>query len=377
MSRFEDSLIAAIRSRPSGVDNWCARLEWAAYRIRIGDFKSAKDIMISARERGIVYINAKLYSRLNFVEGLYAFFSAGTQSAIDKLLRARAIALGCRGDDYIHPLINTWLASIYRNIGDWTGIDRSLNSLLESQNSISDEVRFRLCLVLADILEEVELYDEAAIWYSLAHDFALILGDDAAISAMLFNRASISIFNLRLQYARGQALSLDDGRVALEVASAVNYTHYINDRTMKWSLDLMRAQLHMLKNEAHAALMLLEADGLSDTLQQWPDVDVLRQADIFRCRALALAECRADLMLGMQNVLERVKTIESPGDKALALHSLIIGLRFINQDPEESLMKMLSDEMRLANDDRARESEMISNFLSRHRAKINFIVRRP
>lgn len=139
----------------------------------------------------------------------------------------------------------------------------------------------------------------------------------------------------------------------------------------------MRAQLHMLKNEAHAALMLLEADGLSDTLQQWPDVDVLRQADIFRCRALALAECRADLMLGMQNVLERVKTIESPGDKALALHSLIIGLRFINQDPEESLMKMLSDEMRLANDDRARESEMISNFLSRHRAKINFIVRRP
>lgn len=367
MSRFEDMLLANFHSKVDSIDRWCAKLDWATYRVRIGDLESIDDILANARNSNVANVEARLYSRINYLEGLYQFFRVGIQSALPKLLRARAIASGCERSDQTYALVNSWLASIYRNLGDWVGMTQALAALVESECAKTVEVRFRLYLVLGDICQEVELYEQASIWYGLARDSALKLGDDAALSAMLYNRASITIYNLRLQYVGGGFPRLNDGRVALEAASAQNYTHYINDQSLPWGFDLMSGQLLMLKGEAQAALDLFTAKRVEDALEQWPEVNALREADIFRCRSLLQdrnALRASEVVESAQDLLKKIEFVEAPGDQAIAIHSIAVGLREVDPSYEKVLLKMSTERLALVIEDRSREMEEFVRFIS-------------
>ncbi len=374
MSRFEDALLRELDVKTQGADYWCLKLSWAAYQTRVGATESVKEILAAARNGNFENMDARLYSRINYVEGLYEFFNTGIQAALPKFHRARAIASGCELGDHIYPLINAWLASLYRNLGEWSNMLRAMNVALESGHQKSAEVIFRLALVIADIYQEVEQYDQSAFWYSIARDYALQLGDDAALSAMLYNRASILIYNLRLQCANGGMVSLDDGRIALEAASAQNYTRYINDKSMGWGFDLMRGQLMMLKGDMGAALSELTSSRADVALIQWPEVSVLREADVFRCRVRTGSLADEERVVVAREILERIKSIDSHGDKAIALHSIAIGLGDIDQALVEDLFQASRRELNLIDGDRRNEMDCIAEFMSKYGAQVRHLV---
>lgn len=364
MSRFEDVLLANIESSSDDLSYWRAKLDWAAYRVRVGSLDSVDEIITSARNKNIDIMDARLYSRINFVEGLYEFFDSGIASALPKLRRAAAIALGCQRTDYIYLLVHAWLASIYRNLGNWEGVSKSLITLVESDSQRTHEVQFRFCLVIGDVCQEIESYDQATLWYSRAREYALRLGDDAALSAMLYNRASILIYNLRLQHVGGGSILLNDGRIALEAASARNYTQYINDKSLAWGFDLMNGQLMMLKDELNSALELFTSARVEAAMPEWPEVDALRMADVFRCRVRSGRFSEAGEIETASALVEKINSIESPGDKAIAFHSIAIGLRDVDGEYSRKLMDISQAQLSLVLEDRRREKDMLSELIS-------------
>lgn len=364
MSRFEDSLLRNLSASNGMTDSWCAKLAWAAYQARVGKVDLAKEALISIRNECANHVSARIYSRINYVEGLCEFFSVGVESAVSKLLRARAIAVGCDGEDDVASLVNVWLASIYKNIGRWDEVLKSMSAAASTIHVVSHEVRFRLCLIVGDIYEEIEDYKRASAWYSLARDCALIVGDEAALSAMLYNRAAIRIYNLRLRNVGECATELNDGYIALEAASAQNYTHYVDDNSLGWSFDLMRGQLLLLKGDVPAAFDHLTTGRVEAAMAMWPEVKMLREADIFRCRVATGWSFEEAPIKVAESLVRALKVNASPGNRAIAAHSIAIGIQPFDPEYSQALLNISKEQQLLVARDRSEAMEVADRFLS-------------
>lgn len=366
MSRFESQLLVDVGKGAGRLEGQLASLAWAAYRARIGDFESAKQIVVRERSVQPSVYSAALYARINFVEGLCQYFECGPNAALEKLSRASALAIGCPEDDSLPSLIFSWLAGLHRNQGRWRAMVDSLLAAVERKSACTPEVYFRVCLVCADILQEVGFYEAASVWYAAARERALEIGDDAALSAMLYNRAAIRIFNARLDVASNVVESIEEGYIALQASSAQNYTHYIRDGSMKWGFDLMEGQLRMLHGDCEAALALLDSKGLTCLEAYWPSVDCVRQADIFRCRAQIRGLKDSFDENSIRILLDRVLSLPAAGDRAIALHSIIIGMRIRFEHLAPKVEGLLSDQLSLVVADRSQELNEFARFTHCH-----------
>lgn len=366
MSRFEETLVHNLNSCSNRTDLWCSKLAWAAYQARTGKIAPARDSLIEVREESSRNICARVYSRLNLVEGLCEFFSTGVDAALPKFLRARAIAVGCAKEDPVYSLANVWLASLYKNKGEWDQVLSSLIAAKTNNLSAEREVGFRLCLILGDLYQETENYEQAAKWYSGARNHALEVGDEAALSAMLYNRAAIRVYNLRLRCIADDVPEIDDAYAALEEASAHNYTQYIDDQSLRWGFDLMRGQLALVRNDMLSALRYLSAEEVRSAIGAWPEVNALCQADILRCRVATGWSLSESPIHVAQSLIERLSSIRSPGDRAIVAHSIGIGLQSISPERSVELLGFAQKERLLLMQDRAKEREIADQFVAEH-----------
>lgn len=363
MSRFESNLLTAIDAEQDEQSQWVLRLSWAAYRVRIGDSKAARSVVSEARKRHEKNYSAQIFSHINFVEGLCEFFDNGIELAMPKLVRCNALSTGCPSSDDLPVLVKAWLAGIYRNTGNWRLMKESLIAALACHGAMSDEACCRVSLVVADAFQETESYEKAGHWYSSARFHALASGDDAALSAILYNRSAIRLFNLRIDEICGIPLGIDECRIALEAASAENYTRYIRDNSMQWGFDLMKGQLMLLKGEYANALLLLDSERVHHIGSQWPAVDLVRQADLIRCKAA----------LGQYNLAQAEALVEQSwvglvgkstwGDKAVAAFSLSEGLRSVGSSVSPFYLTMAKEALEKFRGERHSESLEVEDFV--------------
>ena len=365
MSRFESRLLAEIERGDGRLDGILACLAWAAYRARIGDIESAKRVVAQERSRDSKLSEAQIFAHINYVEGLCQYFERGLDFALKKFLRASVLAAGCPQGDCLPFLIHGWLAALYRNQGRWKLMVDSLLAAADQGGNGSSEVGFRVCLVAADVLQELGVYVASSDWYDVARRHALAIGDDAAISAMLYNRAAIRVFNASLDEAAGLAVTVDDDHIALQASSAQNYTQYIHDESMRWGFDLMVGQVHMLRGDYVKALSVLESSELEVLAADWPNLDCVRQADIFRCRAQIGELTGSPVGEGVASVLSRIETLSAPGDRVIALYSVVAGMRALQMPSVTEIEEMLKQQHSLLRDDRRCQSEEFQRFIRR------------
>jgi hypothetical protein len=219
-------------------------------------------------------------------------------------------------------------------------------------------------LVVADVLQEIGQYGSASKWYAAARMQALAIGDDAALSAMLYNRAAIRIFNVRLDEIAGGVINFEEEQIALQTSSAQNYTNYISDRSMRWGFDLMAGQLSMLRGDFVHALEQFESDQFSSLAAQWPGVDCVRNADIIRCRIQGEGRLKSTDLSVVEELLCRIDVLSAPSDRAIALYSLAIAIKPHMNDLANRIFVTANQQIELVAEDRQSELTEISRFLS-------------
>lgn len=286
MSRFESNLMELLSDETSDLTRSVILLRLAAYRARTGVTEKVRSEIAEIRQRYADRNSAQLFAHINFAEAMCEFFEHGVQGSLKKLLRSRALSVGCPVDDGLPFLISSWLANSYRILGDWERVgDEVSKAAGQLDCGVDSEGLARISLVLADCFQEIEDYRQADRWYGISRNQALTCGDDSALSAVLYNRSAIRIFNLRIIEVIKDGFSLDDARIITEAASAENYDLYSNKSAMAWVFGLLRGQLLLLKGSPRDALEQFGSPAVTDLDQTWPSVDLVRRADIARCKA--------------------------------------------------------------------------------------------
>jgi tetratricopeptide (TPR) repeat protein len=284
VSRFESKLIAELSGEFPATMKAITALRLAAYRARKGRLSEARELIRRVREEFSVTYDLRVFANINYAEAICEFFGGHFSAAVQKIRRSRVLCQGCTSDDDLPAIVAAWSASFSRIEQNWGEVESSIRDMLSGMVYVSSEADCRMSLVLGDCYQEVEDYTSADRYYSRARSRALSCGDDSMLGAVLYNRAAIRVFNLRLNRVLGNVSDIAGCGISVEATSAENYSQYTYDSAMPGIYDLLSAQLHLLRGEFASALERLNGSQIEELLKDWPAVEIVRQADLLRAQ---------------------------------------------------------------------------------------------
>jgi tetratricopeptide (TPR) repeat protein len=180
------------------------------------------------------------------------FFDGFRPGCRDRVFRALAIARAANLLE-LTRLCAAWLAHIDFNAERYSDVQRSLIYVAESYAGYVDAALVRSHLVLADFSMLAGQVRAARRHYERARRGAVEMGDEATIAAIIFNRAAMSLYLVRLTEAIGLKSDLLLSTLDLEVQSATLFHRAANHNSLKQLLDLLNARLSFLRDDFHKA----------------------------------------------------------------------------------------------------------------------------
>jgi tetratricopeptide (TPR) repeat protein len=309
-SRLLARLDAAIAKTRDPVQNACLRAERAGFLARQGRLDEAQRTIDDLHARFSLRPHAQVSAWVALVEGLRDHFSSLAPSARDRLQRAYALS-GAAHLAPLHALAAAWLAHMDFVQHEMTQMANHVAEALRTAAPDHHSARSRACLVAAYAYHFAGRLDRAKPWYDRARQHALADGDEAALGALLYNRATMQGNNARLAAAFGTADRMEYADLAREALMGAESSTSFDIGTANDSLaylsPTLQAQVLASNGEAAKALALYE---------RWLDVastDGLRR--LRPCFLADMASCR--LQLGHPD--------EARADVASALDSLNSG----------------------------------------------------
>lgn len=294
-----DAGIAAAKT-PLAAD--CLKAERAVYLARQGRFEEVAEVLAALHRRYDVRPNVRISCWLGVAEGLQSFFSDMGPSARDKLLRTHALS-GSAGLTPLRALSAAWLAHIDYLRMDVAGMTRHAGEALQIAEPDHDAARSRANLVVAQALHEAGRFDLAQPWYARARLHANAEGDDATLSALMYNMASLRAANVRQAVLGGSANRAEEQHLMLSADSARRFEFMVGVNSLPDFAPLIRAQILSTEGHPQIALALYEkhmAAGLAQGLaylkasmladQAWTRVQV-GQHEAALADALAAQAC--------------------------------------------------------------------------------------
>lgn len=357
LSRLLLDIQAAVRRATSQDQEWCERLRMASYFARSGGVGEALAEVERARDAYRDRVVPQVLALINLTEALLAFVSGNPRSALDKTKRCQVIA-GAGGFAGIAGLAAAWQAHFHRNLGEWPSLCEAAVACLGWADSADAETLARLSLVLGDAWLEAGAISESDCWYRAARAHAVACGDDSLTAALLFNRAALHLFNLRLCEAAGADAPVEQCAVALEEASARNYSSYTGVNAMPALLEALRGQLLVVKEEFEAAVRVLQATG---QVAHWPNVDALVRADLAYCFAKLGRNADAQALAG--DLANDFAGLDDPSDVAQVSHRLELAYQALGRNADAAMFTERREESLAASEvARARASATLKEF---------------
>ncbi len=326
MSRYEDQLKEQVADATEMHAQLLVELRLSTYYARRGNYDRATEILSRVRTMVEGSASALLFAAINLAEGVQILSRAGPLAAMDKLKRARALALSDSTSSEVYALTNAWLANAYRSTGQWEKIPPLVAEIVKLCQSSFHETLARIALTAADCFQEMENYLEADEWYAIARNQSLALGDELTLSAVLYNRAVLKMYNIRIAEAAGRSVDLHGCRVLLEAFSAENYSAIVLDRSIPWVFDLLKGQANILQGDFASALDLLSARAAEEIASGWRATELIRIADTLRCRAMIQAIEVDDVVLEARQIEGWFDERVGSADVAIAAHSIACSL---------------------------------------------------
>lgn len=229
------------------------RAERAAHLARRGDMEVAKLELLSIRQVNSVRGSPQISIWAHIAEGVVELTEGRELSAIDRFMRARAVAIAVDTPREI-SVISAWLAHIAYTQNDLHLTVTRINEVTKVGVNADRSALGRSRLLVGQAFHFAGEYEVARPWYAAARDLAVESGDDGLTSALLFNIASLHVYNYRKYILRGRSTSVPLDFLALTTESVRNYDKMIGIDNLKSYEGTLVASLHLFHGRYREAL---------------------------------------------------------------------------------------------------------------------------
>ena len=291
----------------------------ACYLARIGEFDKAEALRVQLRDGYGKGSNVRVSILIMTLEGLLLYFKSLNPDARDRFARAELLSKSF-GQHHLVALTSAWLAHVDFNLCRFESMAASLSTALTYIAHDDGSAECRVSLVLGDAFLFCNRASESQAWYERARRAYTVLGDQASIGAITYNRAALRASNLRLASLSGPIEPAHISAIDLEVNSAVNYQAIVRSLSLDHLLRAARVGVKMIEGK------FLEADSeinqllIAATVPDGSAEKIMLLAD--------RAECRAQLgdQLIAGSSLDEVHAFDvesfAPDDRALVFNSM-------------------------------------------------------
>jgi tetratricopeptide (TPR) repeat protein len=200
-----------------------ARAERACYLARAGQFSVARQIAAELRKEAGNDLSLALGIWLGILDGLTAYFELLDPLARNKLRAAQALAIAGKDHD-LAALASAWLAHVELDLGNFEAFRSALQMYFDRATHSGEDAALRAHMTMANALMHVGRRVEAQLDYEIARRYAVNIGDEIAIGALMYNRAAFALSFVRFQRVAGIAIDEDWFKyISMEVESAKTF----------------------------------------------------------------------------------------------------------------------------------------------------------
>lgn len=255
-SRLLKRLDAEIVAAPTPVRQACLKAQRALLLARHGQMAGAREQLTALHQLAFQHPHPEIGAWLHFAEGLMSYYTDFSSAAQEKILRAQAIARSA-GLDALAALSSAWLAQlayVRHELAPMLAHARDCAQLAAADHHAA---RYRLCTVLGLAHHFAEQTEQAQAWYGKARAHAAADGDDASLSALMYNMAE-----MRTAQVRRRSLSkpaADGAGLLLGADSIKHYDAAVGGSVMPGLTPILRAQILTVEGDYAAARALFEA----------------------------------------------------------------------------------------------------------------------
>ena len=195
-SRLLKRLDAEIAAAAGAAQSACLKVQRAVLLARHGAMSQAREDLTSLHLLAFQHPNPELAAWLHFAEGLVSYYTDFSTAAQEKVVRAQAMAKAAALTD-LSALCCAWLAQ-FAYLRHDLGETLTHAAACDAQAKPDDhEARYRLCTVLGLSHDLTGRADLSRDWYAKARAHALADGDDASLSALMYNMAATRTAQVR------------------------------------------------------------------------------------------------------------------------------------------------------------------------------------
>lgn len=263
-SRFLARMDARIAECGPGEARDALLAERASYLARLGHVDEARQELSALRAKRGDAPSARVSALAHIADGLCHYYTDMGPEARDRFLRAHALARAASLSE-VAARAASWLALLHYGSYRFTEMARSLDECFLGAPHTDPATLARSCLVVAQTVHLANRFDRALPWYRRVRVLSAETEDEATISALMHNMASIWATNSR-NAALGGSPTRDSSRQALAGAmSTLNFDDLVGLTNLSVFTPLLRAQVCSIEGDYEQALALYDEhlDSLS------------------------------------------------------------------------------------------------------------------
>lgn len=295
LARLRQRLETAIPRAADGTTAGRLRGELACLLARHGEREQARREIAALRAAFHHQPEVGVSAWLALAEGLLDYHDDLDVSCRDKLQRAYSLSNAARLRS-LQSLSAAWLALLDYVQNDVDAMAQRIRHALDLSTPEEHGTRARACLVAGQGYHWAGRMDRAQPWYERARQHALADGDDAMMSAVLFNRGAIQMNLERESEARQvldmgvpeppSALARQSVSAMMGVESTERFDRMVGATALNVLHPLIRAQLLTIQGQADEAMALFEEHYQAGLEQGMKGRAALLRSDMARCEAL-------------------------------------------------------------------------------------------
>lgn len=176
---------------------------------QLGRFAAAHECLRELRASAAACDAAAIEAMI--LEGVIGHFECMAPNSLDRVRRARALAHALQlGEQAARAA--AWVAHMAYNFENYSLLAQALEESISSFSELDDEMRARVCLVVANGLQFLGRSAPAAPWYQLARTFSRRSAGHAVQAAVEYNRLAMALGRARIEWALGTCSRAEAGK---------------------------------------------------------------------------------------------------------------------------------------------------------------------